>query len=225
MDTVTLEVKSRSIDTPAKEIRDSGMIPGVFYGTKQENKNLTVDYQTFRRVFEKSGGNTVLELDIDGKEKINVLVHDLQQDPVTDKFTHIDFKFVDLNKEVTTEVPLVVVGESKAVRELGGTLQTRELVEVKCMAKIIPSTIEFDISSLEDFHSSIHIKDINLPKGVEILDDPELRIASVLAPRAEEEEVATEEAVAGGEPTVEGGEKKSESSDGKEGKKEENANG
>lgn len=195
MDTLTLEVKSRIADVSAKEVRAEGMIPGVFYGPKQTNKNLTVDYQTFRRIFEKGGGNTVLELDIDGKEKVNVLVHELQHDPITDKFTHIDFKFVDLNKEVTTEVPLVAVGESKAVREFGGTLmQSREMVMVKCMAKNIPKHIEFDISSLEDFHTVLHISDLKFPEGVESVDDLELTVASVAAPRAEEEEVVAEEA-------------------------------
>lgn len=209
METITLEVKSRNADLSANDLRREGAIPCVFYGLKQENKNFAVDYQTFRRVFDKAGGNTVIELDVDGKEKINVLVHDLQYDPVTDKFTHVDFKFVDLNKEVTTDVPLVATGESKAVRELGGTLQTKDTITVKCIAKIIPHEIEFDITPLEDFHSSIHVKDLKLPEGVEILDDPELSIASVTAPRAEEEEPEVEEAVEG-EEAAEGSEKKEE---------------
>lgn len=189
MDIVTLEVKSRSADISAKDVRNNDMIPGVFYGSKQENRNVTVDYQTFRRVFEKAGGNTVLELEIDGKEKITVLVHDLQYDPVTDKFTHIDFKFVDLNKEVTTEIPLVAIGESKAVRELMGTfMQNKDTVTVKCIAKNIPHSIEFDISSLEDFHTSIRLSDLKFPEGVEVLDNLELAVASVAAPRVEEEE-------------------------------------
>lgn len=194
MDTVSLEVKSRSAEASAKDVRNGDSIPAVFYGLKQENKNIEVDYQTFRRVYDKAGGNTVIELDIDGKEKVNVLVHELQHNPVTDKFTHIDFKFVDLNKEITTEVPLEATGEAKAVRELGGTLQTKDMVMVKCMARIIPHSIEFDISPLEDFHSTIHVKDLKLPEGVEVVDDPELTIASVSAPRAEEEEAPAEEA-------------------------------
>jgi len=189
MDIITLEVKSREADTSAKNVRNEDLIPAVFYGDKKENKNLMVDYQTFRRVYEKAGGNTVLELDIDGKEKVNVLVHAFQNNPITDRFSHIDFKFVDLNKEITTEVPLIAVGEAKAVREFGGTLmQSRDTVTVKCMAKIIPHSIEFDISGLEDFHSSIHVSDLKLPEGVVAVDDLELTVASVAAPRAEEVE-------------------------------------
>ncbi len=190
MDTVKLEATLRKDDVSAKDIRKGDMIPAVFYGEGKENKHLALDYQTFRRVFDEAGWNTVLELEIDGKKSVNVLTHDVQHDPVTDRFTHVDFKFVDLNKEVTTEVPLVALGESMAVKELGGTLQTRDMVTVRCMAKIIPHSIEFDITSLEDFSSSIHVGDLKLPEGVEVLDDPELTVASVSAPRAEEEEEA-----------------------------------
>jgi large subunit ribosomal protein L25 len=156
-------------------------------------------------------------------------VHDVDYDPVTDEYTHIDFKFVDLDKEVTTDVPLVAVGESKAVREEGGTLmQNRDTLTVKCIARIIPSELEFDISVLEDFQSSIHIGDIKLPEGVEAVDDEKLTIATVVAPRAEEEEpepVEGEEGAEGeaveGEAKPEEGEKKEEGKEGGEEKKEE----
>lgn len=225
MDMLTLEVKTREAGS-AREIRSQGEIPCNYYGQGKENQTFAVDYQTFRRTFEKAGGNTVIELDIDGKEKTNVLVHDVDYDPVTDEFTHIDFKFVDLDKEVTTDVPLVAIGESKAVREDGGTLmQNRDTLTVKCIARIIPHQIEFDISSLEDFHSSIHIGDINLPEGVVAVDDEKLTIATVVAPRAEEEAPAEEgeegAEVAEGEAKPEEGEKKEEAKEGGEEKKEE----
>jgi large subunit ribosomal protein L25 len=212
METVVLEVKTRDAGS-ARAVRSEGLIPCNYYGLGKENKIFAVDYQTFRRVFEKAGGNTVIELDIDGKDKINVLVQDVDQDPVTDKFTHIDFKFVDLNKEITTEIPLVATGESRAVRELAGTLMiNRDVLTVKCMAKNIPHEIEFDISPLEDFHHSIHVGDIKLPEGVEALDDEKLTIATVVAPRAEEEAPAeTEEAAEQGEAEGKASEAKEES--------------
>lgn len=225
MDTVKLEVTSRKDDVSAKDIRNEDMIPAVFYGEGKKNQHLAIDYQTFRKVFDKAGWNTVLELEIDGKKSVNVLVHDVQHDPVSDRFIHADFKFVDLNKEVTTEVPLVAVGESMAVKELGGTLQTRDMVTVRCMAKIIPHSIEFDITELEDFNSAIHIGDLDLPEGVEVLDEPELTVASVAAPRAEEEEeeeVAEDEEMIEGEEGAEGeGEEGEGKAEGEEGEKKE----
>lgn len=222
MDTITLEVNTRDAGS-AREIRSQGDIPCNYYGKGKDNQTFAVDYQTFRRIFQKAGGNTVIELDIDGKEKTNVLIHDVDFDPVTDKYTHIDFKFVDLDKEVTTAVPLVAVGESRAVREEGGTLmQNRDSLIVKCIARIIPHQIEFDISSLEDFHSSIHIEDIKLPEGVEAVDDVKLTIATVVAPRAEEEETtpAEGEVAEGAAPAEEGESKEEPKAEGEEKKEE-----
>ncbi len=202
MDILTLEVQSREKGIKANDVRTSGMIPVNFYGANQKNRNLIVDYQNFRRVYRNAGGNTVIELTVDGKDKINVLVQDIQYDPVSDKFTHIDFVYVDLDKEVTTEVPLIAVGESKAVREDGGTLmQNRDTLTVKCVARNIPKQIEFDISSLEDFHSSIHLGDIILPEGAVAIDDEKLTIATVVAPKVEEK---VEEEVAEGAEAAEG---------------------
>jgi large subunit ribosomal protein L25 len=194
MDTLTLEVQSRASDISASDVRRNGLVPAIFYGAKQENRILTIDYQTFRRIYEKAGGNIVLELVIDGKDKTNVLVHEIQYDPVTDKFTHVDFIYVDMNKEVTTEVPIIIIGESKAVREDGGTLMhNRPMLMVKCMAKDIPKSLEVDITPLEDFRSSIHVSDIVLPEGVITTDDEGLTIATVVAPKVEEEEAPPEE--------------------------------
>ncbi|MFC1810232.1 50S ribosomal protein L25 [Patescibacteria group bacterium] len=234
MDTLTLEVNSRESGS-ARAVRSQGSIPCNFYGIGKDNMNLSVDYQTFRRVFEKAGGNTVIELSIDGKDKTNVLVHDVDQDPVSDEFTHIDFKFVDLDKEVTTDVPLIAVGESKAVREMQGTLmQNKDALTIKCIARILPQTIEFDISVLEDFQSSIHVGDLKLPEGVEAIDDEKLTIATVVAAQAEEEPeevegIEGEEGVEGEEgEAAEGakegeapkeGEKKEEGKEGEQGEK------
>ncbi len=223
MDTIALEVKTREPGS-AHFLREKEIIPCIFYGAGKENKSIAVDYQTFRRVYENSGGNTVLELDIDGKDKVNVLVHDVDYHPVTGRFHHVDFKFVDLNKEITTDIPLVATGESKAVREFGGTLmQNRDMLTVKCMAKSIPHEIEFDIGVLEDFNSSIHIGDLKLPEGVEALDDEGLTIATVIAPQAEEEpeEAESEEGVEGESAEgAEGEAKEEEAQEGGENKEE-----
>ena len=194
MEKLILEVQTRTKDN-AGEIRREGLIPAAFYGPGKENQSFVMDYQTFRKTYEKAGKNTVIELAIDGKSKEFTLVHDVQYDPVTDRFIHIDFLSVDMNKEVTAEVPLVFVGESMAVREEAGILmENRDVLEVKCLAKDLPHELEVDLSILVDFNHSIHIKDIKLPEGVEAVDDPELTIATVSAPRTEEEEAAAIEA-------------------------------
>ncbi|MBU1446312.1 50S ribosomal protein L25 [Patescibacteria group bacterium] len=214
MSTLALEVQTRTNDNSG-EVRRGGLIPAAFYGPGKTNQSFVMDYQTFRKTYEKAGGNTVLELDIDGKSKEFVLVHDVQYDPITDRFIHVDFLHIDMNKETNAEVPLVFVGESKAIRDEAGILMVnRDVLEVRCLAKSIPHEIEVDISSLVDFNHSIHIRDIKLPEGVEAVDDIDLTIATVSAPREEKEE-APVEAVAAEGAVVEGdaakaGEAKSE---------------
>lgn len=230
MEKLTLEVQTRT-NNSAGEIRREGLIPAAFYGPGKENQSFVMDYQTFRKAYDKAGKNTVIELNIDGKSKEFTLVHDVQYDPVTDRFIHIDFLSVDMNKEVTAEVPLVFIGESMAVREEAGILmENRHVLEVKCLAKNLPHELEVDLSILVDFNHSIHIKDIKLPEGVEAVDDLELTVATVSAPRTEEEEAAAiEESDAAAAVSTEGeaaeGEAATEGEDGEakpeEGKSEE----
>lgn len=218
MDIVKLNVETREAGK-TKSLRKKDMIPAVFYGLKHKNRHLAMDYQTFRRTYKESGTNTVLELNIDDKDKVNVLIQDIQYDPVTDRFAHVDFVFVNLDKEVTTEIPLVFTGESPAVKDLGGTLMdSRDTVTVKCIARNIPKQIEVDVSSITDFSSSIHIGDLKLPEGSTLVDDPDLTVVTAIAQREEEEEEIPEEEV---EAEVIGEEKEEgEKAEGEEGKEE-----
>lgn len=221
MDTMTLEVQSRSLESRARDLLNSNLIPAEYYGRGVANKSLQIDYQTFRKLFRFAGTNTVIELNVDGKEKVNVLVHDLQRDPVSDLITHIDFVNVRMDEEIHTHIPLEFVGVSKAVKELGGILVHHlDEIEVKCLPKALVHNIEVSLDPLVDFHSFVRVKDIVLPPGITVLDNLEDVVVSASAPRVEEEAVApAAEGVAAGaaagavapvegaEPAAEGGEK------------------
>lgn len=194
MDSVALKVSKRGENESAQDIRDEGFIPGICYGAGKENVAFKVEYQTFRKLYNKAGESTVIDLDVDG-EKHKVLVHDLQYDPVYGTASHIDLIFIDMNKPVTTHVHLDFEGESPAVKNEGGIL-TKSLteLEIKCLPANLPHDIKVDISGLVDFHTVIHVSDIPAPEGVEILTDAELTVATVSAPRVEEEpELSPEE--------------------------------
>ncbi len=198
METIDLAVQKRDTEHTAQAVRDSGMIPGICYGAGEENQPVQVEYQIFRKCYKVAGENTVIDLDIAGK-KHKVLVHELQWDPVFGDITHIDFKYIDMKKPVVTHVPVVTEGESPAVKDLAGIL-TMGLteIEVKCLPADIPHEFIINIEALEDFHSAIHVSDVTAPEGVEILSDLERTIATVSAPRVEEEEpeMTEEEAIA-----------------------------
>ena len=217
METVKLKVEKRDSAIKAKDYKKNGKILLEYYGKGIENISMIADYQEFRRAFAKSGKSTVMELELDGKS-LNVLVHDVDYHPVTDKYIMIDVLHVDLNKEVTTKIPLEFVGTSLAVKEAQGTLMTSlEALEVKCLAKDLLHSLEVDISGLVDFSCVIKVSDIKVPEALTVLVDADEVVATVIAPKEEEEEevpVAAEgeegEAAEGAEGEGEGGEEKKE---------------
>ncbi len=204
---LTLDVESRNpSEIKAKHVRAQGKLPGIFYQNGKENIAIQMDYQTFRKLYRKAGDSSLIELNVDGgKAKETVLVHDYQLHPVSDDFTHVDFLGVNMNEEITAQVQIEVVGVSPAVKGQGGVLSTPlNTVEVKCLPAKMPHHLEIDISTLEDFHSAIHVSDIVVPEGVEIITEADLTVATVSAPREEEAEPTGEESAAG--PLAEGAE-------------------
>lgn len=209
MDKATLEASKRDGSVLARHLRQQGLLPAEYYGSGVENLSLQMDYQDFRRLYRKAGENTVIELIVDGDTK-TVLVHNVDYDPVSDNFSHVEFINVRMDEEVTTMVPVTLEGQAPAVKELGGTLvQSLNEIEVRCLPGDLIHEVKLDVSSLVDFHSALHVSDITLPETITLLTDVESTVATVSAPREEEpEEVATEGAEAG--EAAEGGEEKAE---------------
>lgn len=219
MDTVTLDVKTRDPDIKASRLRRQKLIPIEYYGKGVENKSLQADYQSFRKVYRATGSNTIINFKIDGKENLNVLVQEVSRDPVTDFISHVDVINVRMGEKLQTKIPLKFVGTAPAVKELGGILMTNiNEIDVKCLPKDLIRGIEVNIDSLVDYNSYIRIKDLVLPDTITVLNEPEDVVATVVAPREEEEEEVAEEIVEGAEgEAVEGEEGAVEGEEGKEG--------
>jgi len=208
MKTLNLEAKVRDLSSSAKLLRRENMIPVQYYGAGKKNMSLAVDYQSFRKVFRESGENTVIDLNIGEDKSLKVLVQDVQYNPITDEFIHIDFISVDMNKEVEAKVPLKFTGEAPAVKNLGGIVTTqRDEIEVRCLPGDLVKEIEVDISDLVDFNAAIFVKDISFPEALTVLTDPEMMIINVVPPKVEVEE----------EPTAAEGEEGEEGAEGEEG--------
>lgn len=196
MPTLMLQAERRSLTIKPRKVRNSGKIPAVSYGRGKEASHLALDYQGFRKIFAKAGENTVIELDIEG-QKAPVLIHDVQYDPVSDRISHVDFYLVDMTKEVTTKVPVKCIGLAPAVKNLGGILTVhKHEITVRCLPKDLIPVIEVDVTSLENFHSSIHLKDLKFPPTLKIMDSLEDTIVNVRPPKIEEEEAKPAEAAA-----------------------------
>ncbi len=160
---------------------------------------VTVDGREFIRVFGKVGKTQLLDLKLDG-DKRPALVREVQRDPRRGDLQHVDFYQVNLLEKITSEVPVVIVGEAPkvAAREADLIVALHEL-RVECLPGDLPAQIECDVSGLLEIDDEIRVRDLQIPPGVEVHADPEemvVKVATHHAPKAEEILVAPEEAPA-----------------------------
>lgn len=197
----------------ARRLRAAGRIPAVLYGPKADSRPITVEARALQLLFQKSaaGINTLIDLTLDGGKEV-VIVKELQREPVRGTYLHADFYTVDLAQKIEVSVPVHLVGKAPGV-ELGGGILDHPLreIELSCLPRAIPEQIEVDVSALQ-LGESIHVGELSLPEGVEVLSDPELAVASVVAPRVEEE--PTEEVAAAEVAEAPAAEAETESSEG-----------
>ena len=199
----------------ARKLRAAGRIPGVCYSAGQPPEAVSLDPRALDRILRASdtGMNTLIDLDVLGGGRYHgrtVLVRALQRDPVNGRPLHADLFALDLAAKVRVSVPVHLRGHAPGV-EQGGILDhaLRE-VELECLPRAIPKEIVVDVSALEVGHS-VHVRDLALPEGVELLSDGDLSVVSVVIPRVVEEEVpaaaaAEGAAVEGAAPAEEGAE-------------------
>src|SRR3989338_8044758 len=179
------------------QLRQDDKIPAIVYGAElKQPKNVSVDRAALARLFKTAGESTIVELSIEGDKAVNVLIQDLQVDPMRNEIIHADFRAVDMNKPIEADVKLHFVGEAAAVKSLGGTLvMPMETLRVKALPKNLVSFIEVPLGSLNTFDDAVKIQDLVIPEGLEILADKHATVAIVSPPRSDEEMASLENAV------------------------------
>lgn len=212
-----LQLKAEKRDVFGKRLstfRKDGKLPAVFYGPKDKSRSFFVSAKDFKKIWKEAGESGIVELDFGPaeksgvKEKKQVLIYDVDVDPLHGEPRHVDFYVADMTKKTTVSVPLSFEGESPAVKSLGGVLvKVFHELEVEALPAELPSEIEVDISSLKTFEDKITVSDLKVSQGVEILAEPDEAIALVEEPK--EEEIA-EEAPSIEDIEVIGGEKEEE---------------
>jgi large subunit ribosomal protein L25 len=187
---LSLKAEKRTIVGPkVKQLRKRGLIPAVIYGHKIEPRNLTVSYLDFEKVYRQAKHSNLINLIIDNEKPVPVLIRDVQIDPLTNKFQHVDFYQIKTGEEIRLEIDLKFVGEAPAVKEKGGILITPlNKVEIECLPENLINEIEVDISGLKTFDDVIRIKDLKLPKGVKVIT-PANEVVALVKPSAVEEEL------------------------------------
>ncbi len=168
-------------------LRRAGRLPAVVYGHGVDSDSVSIDAHEFEQLRRHVGPNALVDLSVDGKKALPVLVSAVQLHPVKRHTLHVDLFLVRMTEELTVEVPLVATGESPAVANQGGTLlHPIESVRIRALPDHLPQSIEYAVDSLVDFDTTIHVRDLVIPEGATLLTDGDDIIAKVQAPRVEE---------------------------------------
>lgn len=191
---VEVEVREPGSSNVAKRLRAAGKLPAVLYGGGRDSRPITVDPRQLVTILKSEHGqNTLLSLKVgDGREQA-ALVHDYDVHPITQRLLHADFKRIALDVEVEVNVPVELIGEPAGVKLDKGILdQVIREVQVRCLPTAIPDNLSVDVSELV-IGDAVHVSDLVIPEGVELLADLEQTIATVAPPAVAEVEVEEEE--------------------------------
>lgn len=202
-----LKAKTREIiGKKVRKLRREGLLPAIIYGHGVESRPIVLDYSIFDKFYRKEKGSSLVDLVVDEQKPVKVLIQAVERDPLTDNFSHIDFRQVKETEKITHEISLNFVGNSRVVKEEGGILvKALSNIEVKCLPGDLIPSLDVDISSLNTFDDKIYVRDLKIPPVLEVLEKNDEVVAAVAKPRTEEEIKATEETAAaeGAAPPIE----------------------
>ena len=200
MKSVALKAFPRTLARRAgvKKLRASGRVPAIIYGRRTSPQNLEIGLNEIEDLIHHSVSETILvDLAVEGggaQGQRLALVQEVQHHPLSGKVLHVDFHEVAENERVTVTVPVETVGEAAGVKTGGGVLEhVLFKIKVRALPRDLPEVINVDVSQLE-IGQSIHLKEIPLPAGVEVIGDKNIPVISVAAPITEAQEAATLEA-------------------------------
>lgn len=199
---VTLTVQRRETrgKNSNRRLRKEQVVPAVVYGAGRDTVAIQVSAPTVERMLREGGENRIFKLQLEGADQSrHAMIRDLQTDATTDRLIHIDFLRVMMDEKIRVKIPIETDGVPTGVKNDGGVMDfvTRE-VEVECLPGDIPDSLVIDVSEL---HIGQHIEasELDLPSGVELLEEEDRVLVSISAPR-QEEEIEEEE----GEEWIEG---------------------
>jgi large subunit ribosomal protein L25 len=202
MATVSLSANSREGKGKgaARTLRSHGQVPAVIYGHGREPLALALNARDLDKMLSHiQAESTVIEVTVGG-QTAKTLIREIQRHPIKRQILHVDFQALVAGEKVTVSIPIVLQGIPEGVRLEGGVLdQTLREIEIEVDPSNIPDHVEYDVTNMV-IGDSVHISDLKVPEGVEVLDDPETSVAVLAAPRAVIEETPVVAEAVEGEP-------------------------
>jgi len=179
-----------------KTLRQEGKIPAEVYGREADNLSIQIDEKSLRKVLSGAGSTNLIAISVDGQRPLMALARNIQYSPIKKSLLHVDFYTVIMTETVSVTIPLVIVGESKLVKDEGGTLVTGlNSLDIEALPADLPETVEVDISQLKSFSDSISVADLAIPAGVTIHSSLDSMVATIQPPRLAEELEALDEEI------------------------------
>lgn len=190
MEAKSISVEHRETGSKGRvhRVRKAGLTPGVVYGGDKSANPIKFNHKDLDRILNRSskGMNTLIEMQYPDQTAETVIVRELQREPMTGALLHVDFYRVSLSERISAEVPLTWVGEAEGVKK-GGLLQPGlRTVLVECLPDQIPDRLEVPVAQLE-VGDKLTVADLNPPPGVEIQNEPDEVVVSILSARVEAE--------------------------------------
>jgi large subunit ribosomal protein L25 len=195
---VTLKLEPRADrGRHLQALRRQGRLPAVIYGHNVDPVTVIVEGREFVRAFQKVGRNQLVDLQLGEEPVRKALIREVQRSPRDGDLLHVDFYQVNLTEKIESEVPIEIEGEVELVSKGEADLQRGlHVLKVECLPTDLPPVITVDVSGLKEIDDEIRVKDLTIPPGCEILDEPDDLIVKVAAHREEVEEVAPAPAAA-----------------------------
>lgn len=188
MEKVQLTAETRNIiGRKVKTLRKGGFVPAVVYGHGFDSLPIQISKKDFEKIYAKAGESTLVYLNV-GKDQYPTIIHDVARDPISEEFQHADFYKVRLDEKIKAKIPLAFLGESAAVKGLGGILvKNISELEIEGLPQDLPHEISVDISLLKELRSHILVRDLKIAGNLVVHAKPEDIIALVQEPISEEE--------------------------------------
>jgi large subunit ribosomal protein L25 len=187
--TITIKAEKRETfgKNASRQLRKQGFVPAILYAESVSSVPLALDKKDIIRIMKmETRENTIFQVGFNAELR-DVMIKELQVDPVTDQLLHADLIQIAMDKLIRVTVPIVPKGEAFGVKTEGGFVDfvTRE-VEIECLPKDIPDRFEIDISGLH-LHQSLKVESITAPPGVRFISEPGAVLVLISLPHKEEE--------------------------------------